>query len=104
MQTIAASDAILVTGSAGGYAIARPTATTGGARLTEPMVAGLALLALLAAQWMLSSAIPGTNYYGNDGKMAQATVIAALKYGGFFQVNAISPIEGAGSQILTMNV
>src|SRR5262249_2548292 len=36
--------------------------------------------------------------------MAQATVIAALKYGGFFQVNAISPIEGVGSQILTMNV
>src|SRR5215472_16015812 len=104
MQTIAASDAILVTGSAGGYAIARPTATTGGARLNEPMVAGLALLALLVAQWMLSSAIPGTNYYGNDGRMAEATILAALRFGGWFHVNNINPIEGVGSQLLTMNV
>src|SRR5262245_10218014 len=67
-------------------------------------VAGFALLALLVAQWMLSSAIHGTNYDGGDGKMAQATILAAVKFSGFFQVTTISPIEGIGSQLLPLNV
>jgi hypothetical protein len=68
------------------------------------LIAGSALLMLLAAQWALSAAIHGTNYYGFDGKMAQATVLAAFKYAGLFQVTTLSPIEGVGSQLLTMNV
>jgi len=72
--------------------------------LSESAVAGFALLALLVGQWMLSSAIHGTNYDGGDGKMAQATILAAIKFGGLFQVNNISPIEGVGSQLLPMNV
>jgi hypothetical protein len=71
---------------------------------SEIVVAGFALLALLLAQWMLCSAIPGTNYGGGDGKMAQATILAALKFGGLFQVTNISPLEGVGSQMLPMNV
>jgi hypothetical protein len=67
-------------------------------------VAGFALLALLVAQWMLSSAIHGTNYDGGDGKMAQATILAAVKFSGVFQVTTISPIEGIGSQLLPLNV
>src|SRR5262249_23798028 len=67
-------------------------------------VAGFALLALLVAQWMLSSAIHGTNYDGHDGKMAQATILAAVKFSGLFQVTTISPIEGIGSQLLPLNV
>jgi hypothetical protein len=67
-------------------------------------VALFALLALLVAQWMLSSAIHGTNYDGGDGKMAQATILAAVKFSGPFQVTAISPIEGIGSQLLPLNV
>src|SRR5215472_5381097 len=63
----------------------------------EPAVAGFAFVALLVGQWMLSSAIHGTNYDGGDGKMAQATILAAIKFGGRFQVANISPIEGAGS-------
>ena len=70
----------------------------------EIIVAGFSLLALLVAQWMLSSAIHGTNYDGGDGKMAQATILAALKFGGLFQVTNINPIEGVGSQLLPMNV
>ena len=70
----------------------------------EILVAGFALVALLAAQWMLSSAIHGTNYDGGDGKMAQATILAALKFGGLFQVTNINPIEGVGSQLLPLNV
>ena len=72
--------------------------------LSEFVVFAFAVIALLAAQWMLSAAIQGSNYYGWDGKMAQATIIAALKYSGLFQVTNISPIEGVGSQLLTMNV
>jgi hypothetical protein len=70
----------------------------------EWRVAGFALLALLVAQWMLSSAIHGTNYDGGDGKMAQATILAAVKFSGLFQVTTISPIEGIGSQLLPLNV
>ena len=104
VRALAASDATVVAGSADACASAHPTATRGGIRATELMVAGLALLALLVAQWMLSSAIPGTNYYGNDGRMAEATILAALRFGGWFHVNNINPIEGVGSQLLTMNV
>jgi hypothetical protein len=70
----------------------------------EIIVAGFALFTLLVAQWTLSSAIPGTNYDGTDGKMAQATILAALKFGGLFQVTNISPLQGVGSQMLPMNV
>src|SRR5262245_18343692 len=72
--------------------------------LSEFIVAALAIIMLLVAQWMLTVAIHGSNYFGVDGKMAQATILAALRYSGLFQVNSISPIEGIGSQLLTMNV
>jgi hypothetical protein len=50
----------------------------------EWVVAGFALVALLTGQAMLSGAIHGTNLAGGDGKMAQAVILAALKFGGFF--------------------
>jgi hypothetical protein len=71
---------------------------------TESIVAGFALLALLIAQWMLSVAIHGTNYYGVDGKVAQAAIIATLKFGQLFDVTNLSPITGIGSQLPTENV
>src|SRR5262245_15214633 len=43
---------------------------------SELIVGGIALLTLLIAQWLLSTAIHGANYYGFDGKMAQATILA----------------------------
>jgi hypothetical protein len=70
----------------------------------EILIAGFALVALLAAQWMLSAAIQGTNYYGVDGKMAQATILTVFEFGGRFEINNINPIEGVGSQLLPMNV
>jgi hypothetical protein len=70
----------------------------------ELILGGSALSALLVAQWMLSSAIHGTNYDGGDGKMAQAIILAAMKFSGLFQVTTISPIEGIGSQLLPLNV
>jgi hypothetical protein len=67
-------------------------------------VAGSALLALLTGQAMLSVAIRGTNFAGGDGKMAQAVILAAQKFGGVFHFNNINPIQGLGSQILPLNV
>src|SRR5262245_19240011 len=72
--------------------------------LPEPMIAGFALLALLLAQWSCATAIYHSNYFSGDGKMAQATILAALKFGGILQINNISPIEGVGSQLLPLNV
>jgi hypothetical protein len=70
----------------------------------EWAVTGFALLTLLVAQWILSSTIHGTNYDGIDGKMAQATILAGVKFTAPFQVTTISPIEGIGSQLLPLNV
>ena len=75
-------------------------------RLTssEILIAGSALIMLLAAQWILSSAILGTNYYGGDGKMVQSAALTAFKFGGYFHVTNLSPIYGIGSQMLPKNV
>ena len=70
----------------------------------EILIAGFALVALLAAQWMLSAVIQGANYYGVDGKMAQATILTVFEFGSRFEINNINPIEGVGSQLLPMNV
>jgi hypothetical protein len=69
----------------------------------EILVASFALLALLGAQAMLSTAIQGTNYYGVDGNMAQAVILTVFEFGGRFGINNINPLEGIGSQLLPMN-
>jgi hypothetical protein len=67
------------------------------------IVAAAALVMLLAAQFLLSNAIRGTNYYGVDGKMAQSTALAMLKFGIPFDVTGISAVQGIGSQMLPKN-
>src|SRR5215813_6417340 len=71
---------------------------------SEALIALSALAMVLAAQWVLSGAIHGTNYYGFDGKMAQSAVLTAFKFSGYFNVTSISPIQGIGSQLLPKNV
>jgi hypothetical protein len=44
------------------------------------VVAGFAVIALVAAELVLSAAIHGTNYNGGDGKLAQATILTAYKF------------------------
>src|SRR5262245_10520055 len=73
-------------------------------RLAEIVVAGSALLMVLAAQWILSNAIHGTNYYDGDGKPVVATIVTAFRFGGVFHVTNINHIEGVGSQLLPKNV
>src|SRR5262245_43420248 len=79
-------------------------ARTRASKMYELAVVGFALVALLAAQWMLSAAVQGTNYYGVDGKMAQATILTVFEFGSRFEINNINPIQGVGSQLLPMNV
>jgi hypothetical protein len=73
-------------------------------KLSEFIIASFGLIALLAAQWLLTFAIPGTQYSQPDGKMAQAVIHTALKYGGIFQLNNINPLQGFGSQLQPHNV
>jgi len=70
---------------------------------SEFLIAGSALFLLLAAQWMLSSVILGTNYYGNDGKMVQSAVLTAFKFGGYFDVTNLNPLQSPGTQLLPKN-
>src|SRR5262249_37132193 len=74
------------------------------AGLIEFVIATFAMCALLLAQLMLCRRMPVLNYTGNDGALYQATVLAAWKLSGLFQVNNISPVQGIGSQILPLNV
>jgi hypothetical protein len=71
---------------------------------SEIFIAGSALLMLLAAQWILCRIVPGGNYYTLDGKMAQSVVLIAFKFGAYFDVTNLNPIQGAGSQLLPKNV
>jgi hypothetical protein len=70
---------------------------------SECLIAGSALLLLLAAQWLLSSVILGTNYYGGDGKMIVSAALTAFKFGGYFDVTNLSPIHSPGTQLLPKN-
>ena len=71
---------------------------------SEIIVVALAIAALLAAEWVLTSAIPGTQYAQGDGKMAQAVIHTALTFGGLFEFNNINPLQGFGTQLLPHNV
>jgi hypothetical protein len=71
---------------------------------SEFIIAGFGLITLLAAEWFLTSAIPGTQFSQIDGKMAQAVIHMALNFGGIFHLNNINPFEGFGSQLPPHNV
>src|SRR5262245_689482 len=73
-------------------------------RWSEFGIAGVGLIALLIAEWILTTTIPGTHYSQDDGKMAQAVIRTALKFGGLFQLNNINPLQGIGSQLQPDNV
>src|SRR5262245_57031230 len=79
-----------------------PDGRVGGAY--EPFVIAVALIALVAAEWILVLAIPGTNYSQGDGKMAQALLRTAVEYRGLLKLTNINPVQGLGSQLLPLNV
>src|SRR5262249_29526679 len=71
---------------------------------SEFIIVSFGLIVLLAAEWILTSAIPGTQYSQGDGKVAQAVIHTALKFGGIFDLNNINPLQGIGSQLQPHNV
>jgi hypothetical protein len=88
----------------GSLAALRPRLARRTALLRELVVVGLAFGALVVAQLMISAAVHGTNFTGADGKMAQAIILAAQRFSGFFEFNNLNPIQGLGSQLLPINV
>jgi hypothetical protein len=75
-----------------------------GSKWVEFTIAGFGLLTLLAVEWFLTSAIPGTQFSQIDGKMAQAVIHTAVNFGGLFHLNNLNPLEGFGSQLPPHNV
>jgi hypothetical protein len=73
-------------------------------RRAEVVVAVLALVALLVAQFLIARSIPGTNYNGVDGKMMQGLAVAAFQFGGIPDLTNLNPFQGAGSLMLPKNV
>src|SRR5262245_12632310 len=69
--------------------IVRTIAMLRAAGRSDLVVAGFAIAALMVAQLTLSKAFYGTNFGGGDGKMAQAVILAAQRFGGFLQFNNI---------------
>src|SRR5689334_2425931 len=82
----------------------REPAGTSGSIRRELAVAAFAILALVAAQLLLSGALRGTSYNAGDGKMAQALVLNAYEFGALGDVTNLNPLQGAGSQMLPKNV
>src|SRR5262245_38756683 len=72
-------------------------------RRNELLVAGFALLTVLAAQFFVSQVIQGTNFYGGDGKMVLSHVLSAFKFGAPFDVTGLSAVQGMGSQMMPKN-
>ena len=70
----------------------------------ELLIAACAIYLLFLSQLMLSAAIHDSNYYGNDGKLYESIILTAFRFGGFFNVTNINPLQGVGSQLLPLNV
>src|SRR5258707_15728981 len=66
------------------------------------VVAGFAVIALVAAQLVLSAAIHGTNYIGGGGKLAQAKILTPYKLSTFLEITIIKPNPGPCSPLYSI--
>src|SRR5260370_19218775 len=66
------------------------------------------LCSLLLVEWMLETRLVtpanGTYFATNDGKMAEGVVRTAYRFAAWFNVTNLNPLQGAGSQLLPLNV
>src|SRR5215813_3097339 len=62
------------------------------------------LIALLGAELVLVTTIPGTNYDGADGKAAQAEILTTLAFAKPFDITNLNPLQGLWPQMMPMNV
>jgi hypothetical protein len=63
-----------------------------------------AFIALLGAELVLVTTIPGTNYDGADGKAAQAEILTTLEFAKVFEITNLNPLQGLWPQMMPMNV
>src|SRR5262245_22685897 len=63
-----------------------------------------AFIALLGAQLLLVTSIPGTNYDGADGMAAQAEILTTMEFAKRFDITNLNPLQGLWPQMMPMNV
>jgi hypothetical protein len=68
------------------------------------LLVAFAFIALLGAELVLLTTIPGTNYDGADGKAAQAEILTTLEFAKRFDITNLNPLQGLWPQMMPMNV
>ena len=68
------------------------------------LLVAFAFIALLGAELVLVTTIPGTNYDGADGKAAQAEILTTLAFARPFDITNLNPLQGLWPQMMPMNV
>jgi hypothetical protein len=68
------------------------------------LLVAFAFIALVGAELVLITIIPGTNYDGADGKAAVAEILATLEFARPFEITNLNPLQGLWSQMMPMNV
>jgi hypothetical protein len=68
------------------------------------VLVGFAFIALIGAEVVLLTTIPGTSYDGADGKAAQAEILATLEFARPFEITNLNPLQGLWPQMMPMNV
>jgi hypothetical protein len=61
-------------------------------------------IALLGAQLLLVTSIPGTSYDGADGMAAQAEILTTMEFARPFDITNLNPLQGLFPQMMPMNV
>src|SRR5215471_6109781 len=68
------------------------------------LLVAFAFIALLGAQLLLVTSIPGTNYDGADGMAAQAEILTTMEFARPFNITNLNPLQGLWPQMMPMNV
>jgi hypothetical protein len=68
------------------------------------LLIAFAFIALLGAQLLLVTAIPGMNYDGADGMAAQAEILTTMEFARPFDITNLNPLQGLWPQMMPMNV
>src|SRR5215831_4593482 len=68
------------------------------------LLVAFGFIALLGAQLLLVTSIPGTSYDGADGMAAQAEILTTMEFARPFDITNLNPLQGLWPQMMPMNV
>src|SRR5215831_8124849 len=68
------------------------------------LLVAFGFIALLGAQLLLVTSIPGTSYDGADGMAAQAEILTTMEFARPFDITNLNPLQGLFPQMMPMNV